>query len=167
FIYSALWFTPTNLALLAVSAGLLGGCVSNILVRDPNRPFEARRLRYLAEDPFTAMIRSFIVFLCVIGGLYLVADNPFKDSTPSQYVRLAGSISVLALLVGYDPSRILYWFELVQKSRSETSTRVEDRPDGGHVEMTHEKREITYETPYSKDHAPERSDSTLPQTNAK
>src|SRR5262245_4409204 len=121
FLLSALWFTPTNLAFLALLSGLLGGCVSNILVADPvkSQRIDPQRYSYLAEMPWSSMIRSFIVYLCVIAGLYFAMDDPFKDPTPSQYMRLAGTISLLALLVGYDPSRIFYWMGLAQTSRTE------------------------------------------------
>src|SRR5262245_2408684 len=71
FLLSALWFTPTNLAFLALLSGLLGGCVSNILVADPvkSQRIDPQRYSYLAEMPWSAMIRSFIVYLCVIAGL--------------------------------------------------------------------------------------------------
>lgn len=130
FFAAALWFTPTNLAFLALLAGLLGGCASNILVDRLNpeqaERIEPARMRYLAETPWSAMMRSFLVFLCVIAGLYFAIDDPFKNSTPSQYMRLAGTISVLAFLVGYDPTRIRAWIGLVPSPPSQKVTVTED-----------------------------------------
>lgn len=107
FIVAAVCFTPTNLALLALLSGFLGGCASKFLVEGMSAEKVSRinleRLHYLDESPWSAMIRSFIVYLCVIAGLYFAIDDPFKHSTPAQYTRLAGTISVLALVVGYDP----------------------------------------------------------------
>jgi len=138
FFAAALWFTPTNLAFLALLAGLLGGCGSNILV-DRLSPEEAERIdpgrmKYLVEAPWAAMMRSFIVYLCVIAGLYFAIDDPFKNSTPAQYMRLAGTISVLALLVGYDPTRIRAWIGLVPSPPSQKVTVTEDRQGGLKVE---------------------------------
>jgi len=117
FVKCALVFTPTNLALLALLAGLLGGCASNILVEDNANKAHADvisrdTLRYLKESPWSAMVRSFIVYLCIIAGLYVVMDDPFRDSSPAQYARLAGAVSVLCLIVGYDPTRIIAWINL-------------------------------------------------------
>jgi hypothetical protein len=44
-------------------------------------------------------------------------DDPFKTSTASQYCRLAGLISVVSLLVGYDPTRIRGWIGIVPGPR--------------------------------------------------
>lgn len=131
FLAAALWFTPTNLAFLALLAGLLGGCASNVLVADLSEEeadkIHPESLRYLAEAPWSAMMRSFIVYLCVIAGLYFAIDDPFKDSTPAQYMRLAGTVSILALLVGYDPSRIRSWIGLVPSPQSQRVTVTKDQ----------------------------------------
>ena len=126
FVASALWFSPTNMAFLALTAGLLGGCASNVLAEDLS-PEQAEQIhpeswRYLTEAPWSAMLRSFIVYLCVIAGLYFAMDDPFKDSTPAQYMRLAGTISVLSLLVGYDPTRIRSWIGMVPTPQSQKIT---------------------------------------------
>ena len=63
----------------------------------------------------TAVMRAFIVFLCVVAGLYIAMDDPFKDPTPAQYIRLAGTLSVLAFMVGYDSSRLEDWLALVPR----------------------------------------------------
>ena len=42
----------------------------------------------------------------IIAGVYITGGDPFSDGSPSQYVRFAGSVSLLAYLVGYDPTRL-------------------------------------------------------------
>jgi len=86
-------------------------------------------LTYLAESPWSAMIRAFIVYLCLIAGLYFAIDDPFKNSTPAQYTRLAGTVSVLALLVGYDPTRLRSWIGLIPNPQSQKVT-VTENPEG-------------------------------------
>ena len=144
FFAAALWFTPTNLAFLALLAGLLGGCGSNILVdrlsSEEAEQIDPSRMKYLVEAPWAAMMRSFIVYLCVIAGLYFAIDDPFKNSTPAQYMRLAGTISVLALLVGYDPTRIRAWIGLVPSPHSQKETAVDSLKVDLKVEAKHGER---------------------------
>jgi hypothetical protein len=120
FLMSMLCFTPINLAFLSLVAGLAGGYASNIAIETmPDdelaslRHDQPRRHLFLQEPPISAAVRGFIVYLCVIAGLYLVTEDPFRDPTASQYVRLAGSLSALAFLVGYDPSRLEDWLRLI------------------------------------------------------
>ncbi len=94
------------------------------------------RLHYLDESPWSAMIRSFIVYLCVIAGLYFAIDDPFKHSTPAQYTRLAGTISVLALVVGYDPTRLRGWLGIIPTPQSQKLVVTEENKGNLKVEAT-------------------------------
>jgi hypothetical protein len=138
FIAALLCFTPTNLIFLTLIAGLLGGCASNVAAEsvpiDQKTRINPRRLMYMEETPWSAVMRSFIVFLCVIAGLYLGVDDPFKDTTSAQYLRLAGTLSALAFVVGYDPSRIEQWIRLLPSPQP--SQVVTFRGKGGNVEVT-------------------------------
>jgi len=131
-------FTPTNLLFLTLFAGLLGGCSSNVVAEGlgdmPSKEVDARRLMYLEENPWSAMMRSFIVYLCVIAGLYFIIDDPFKSPTPAQYMRLAGTLSILAFVVGYDPSRIEQWIGLIPNPQPTQVVTVRDDRSG--VQMT-------------------------------
>src|SRR5947207_9651446 len=80
------------------------------------------------------MMRSFVVYLCVIAGLYFAIDDPFKHTTAAQYVRLAGTLSILAFVVGYDPSRIDQWIRLVPNPHPTQVVTVRGSKEG--VEMT-------------------------------
>jgi len=112
---AALFFTPLNAALLALLAAFVGGCASWLAHRDDKVPDAAtpdekarleRRLQFLRENPLTAMLRGFAVYLAIIAGVYITGGDPFGDASASQYVRFAGSVSLLAYLVGYDPTRL-------------------------------------------------------------
>lgn len=137
FLVTTICYTPTNLVFLTLLAGLLGGCSSNVVagVDGKTHPVnDSRSLMYLTESPWSAMMRSFIVYLSVIAGLYFVIDDPFKSPTPAQYMRLVGTLSVLAFVVGYDPSRIEQWLRLVPNPESTQTLRMRDEKSG--VEMT-------------------------------
>jgi len=70
----------------------------------------------------------------VIAGLYFAMDDPFKDPTPSQYMRLAGTLSLLAFVVGYDPTRIEQWLRLVPNPPASRLVNVRENEQG--VEVT-------------------------------
>jgi len=99
----------------------MGGCTSNVFIANASderaKTIEDASRRFLEETPWSAMMRSFLVYLCVLAGLYFALEDPFKDSTPAQYLRLAGTVSVLAFLVGYDPTRIQNWIGLIPQPK--------------------------------------------------
>lgn len=93
-------YTPTNIALLAVFAGLLGALGAKAsLQRDP--PAGQVPERDLVNPYLSALIRSFLVYLALLSGVLILIEDPFTTPTPEQYVRLAGFVSVLAFLVNY------------------------------------------------------------------
>lgn len=127
FFYSVLVYTPTNMALLTLFAGLLGGCVSNIkysmMTNEERANLKPKEEAILSENPLSATMRGFVIYLCMVAGLYVVLDDPFKDSTPGQYARLAGSMSLVAFIVGFDPTRIKAWLRMADsKSGSDSGS---------------------------------------------
>ncbi len=132
-------FTPTNLMLLALAAGLIGGLFSNFayeaLPEDDRIRLQAEvphRVVYLQEPPISAALRGFVVYLGVIAGVFVVIDDPFGNTTSAQYVRLAGTISIMALVVGYDPTRLQDWLGAAPgPRRSQTPEAPVDRPAPG------------------------------------
>ena len=117
FFRALICYSPTNMALLTLVSAFLGGCVSNAMVASMEEPelkrLPSRRFAFLSENPLAATMRGFVAYLCLIAGLYVAMDDPFKDSTPGQYARLAGSLSLVAFVVGYDPTRIEGWLRMV------------------------------------------------------
>lgn len=73
------------------------------------KPLEARRLllrvAYLSESPFSSMLRGFLVYLAIISGILLAISDPFEKTSADQFIRLAGLFSVIAFVMGYDPTR--------------------------------------------------------------
>jgi hypothetical protein len=101
-------------------AALIGGCASNLVIlkdelrrlangrrRDAEEIDEAlhRRLGYMAESPFISMFRGFVVYLAFMAGFLIFVEDPFKDATPSVYLRYVGTVSLIAFTMGYDPTR--------------------------------------------------------------
>ena len=60
---------------------------------------------FRSENPAASMIRGFLVYLGFVAGIYMATNAPFADVTGDQYARLAGTISFLAFVVGYDPTK--------------------------------------------------------------
>jgi hypothetical protein len=119
-LLAALLYTPTSVALLSMLAGLMGGCSSLMYDHgdledqikdaraDGNDQMARRltlRLSYLSESPFSSMLRGFLVYLAIISGILLAISDPFKVTSADQFIRLAGLFSVIAFVMGYDPTR--------------------------------------------------------------
>jgi hypothetical protein len=116
FLRGATTYTPVNLALLCFWAGFMGGASSRLFYQRALRNqtsisgsviqnLSPTQVHYLGESPFSAALRSFVVYLVLLSGFYLAAGDPFKDLNSSQYLRLAGLVSCIAFAIGYDPSR--------------------------------------------------------------
>jgi len=113
FVGTMLFYTPLNVALLTICAGLVGGCASSITyskTRGAEKPpsdekVPEGRTIFRTENPVASMLRSFLVYLAFIAGIFITTNDPFWKPTPDQYVRLAGSLSFFAFVVGYDPTR--------------------------------------------------------------
>jgi len=125
FAAAALLFTPLNAAMLALLAALAGGCASRVAHTGDEIPKDAapeiqarveRHLRYWNESPMTAMLRGFAVYLAVIAGVYVTGGDPFKQPDSDQYARFAGTLSLLAFVMGYDPTRLQELIEGVPRS---------------------------------------------------
>jgi hypothetical protein len=108
FIYSliivVLFYTPSNLILLCMTAGLLGAIsrIAKLHVKDFNEP----ELPSDKTDPLmSGILRGLFVYLLAISGILLINDNPITLPTQAQYVRLAGILSILSFLLSYNPSR--------------------------------------------------------------
>ena len=137
-LLAALLFTPTNVALLSVLAGFLGGCASalndrNLLEHEMQQAQAGgdavrasrleRRIGFMGESPIVSMMRGFVVYLAIISGIFLVISNPFENPSMDQFIRLAGLFSVVAFLMGYDPTR----FEELLEKLSSVSQKAQTR----------------------------------------
>ena len=138
-------FTPTNGAILASLAGILGGIASNLAADNKFRHSHPELVEpdsddftsylYMTENPLVSMLRGFTTYLIFIAGSYLTnfsssadAANPSQilGLTASAYFKFAVSVSLLAYLAGYDPSRmksLVNSFSLTRKDPDQTTTQ--------------------------------------------
>jgi hypothetical protein len=124
-------FTPTNVAVLAVLAGFLGGCASLLMYSDYSASNGAKlngkaqidleRLAYLQENPISSALRGFVVYLTFLAGTVFGANGAFANTTQDQYCRLAGAVAVLAFGVGYDPTVFRQVLSLVTRRTDSAS----------------------------------------------
>ncbi|MBD2755374.1 hypothetical protein [Spirosoma validum] len=137
FLIVMLAYTPTNVALLVVLAGLSGGLTSNLAADnyfryidrtklDPTSP-DFQRLLYMTESPIVSALRGFLVYMIFIVGanlsitsegdtvttIFNMAQKIDDRAAPALYYRFSLTISLLAFLVGFDPSRLGNWINSV------------------------------------------------------
>jgi hypothetical protein len=125
-------FTPTNVALLAMFAGFLGGCASLLMYSDYDpgvaqlkngkTRIDEERLTYLQENPISSALRGFVVYLTFLAGTVFGASGAFSTTTQDQYCRLAGAVAILAFGVGYDPTVFRQVLSLVTR-RADASSK--------------------------------------------
>lgn len=109
FLVCVTCYSPINIALLALVAGGMGGCMSKIA--SASRPgaakasVDALSLQAMEQSPWLSAVEGLVAYVCVVAGLYVLVDDPFKNPSPASYTKLAGLISAVAFAVGYDRTR--------------------------------------------------------------
>ena len=94
-------YTVTNVALLCCTAGIVGAATRRITAKSAVR--EKLREKPLFNTVFSGIMRGFSVYLLLLAGVYAATPDPFGSTSPEQYVRMAGTISLLAFSVNYEP----------------------------------------------------------------
>lgn len=122
-LLAALTYAPTNVFVLTLLAGFLGGCASQITYINYRRHTaesgapvggtDPVSVSFATESPFSAMFRSLAVYLVFMAGIFITAADPFPTSDggnqtarAGQYARFAATISAFAFAIGYDPKRL-------------------------------------------------------------
>jgi hypothetical protein len=97
---AVVFFLPLNLALLCATAGVLGtfGNLANLYHDQMALSSQDNTNPYIS-----GLLRGFFVYLFVISGMLVLDDAPFSNSSPAQYIRLAGFLSLLSFIVNYQP----------------------------------------------------------------
>jgi hypothetical protein len=107
-------YTPTNIALLSMCTGLLGalGRCATLHASDEDKDYPED----IINPWLSGMIRGFVTYLLVIAGLIAVVDtSPIAPPTQSQYIRLAGFVSVTAFIAGYNPKTFSVFYSVISK----------------------------------------------------
>ena len=100
-------FTVTNIWFLCLSAAFLG-CMGRRWSTPFNYTEPRADLREVRRAYTTATLRGFLAYLIVIAGyLIVLPENTLNEMTPGQYARLAGAVSALAFVVGWEPESII------------------------------------------------------------
>ncbi|MBL9032732.1 MAG: hypothetical protein JNM80_13640 [Phycisphaerae bacterium] len=64
-----------------------------------------------------AVMWGFFIYLSAISGLVAITGDPFSSTTPGQYLRLAGAVSLLAFVVGWRPHLLMQLVSQVGPSK--------------------------------------------------
>lgn len=131
FLMVGLTYTPINVALMSVVAGMIGGITSNFaaeniynhLVQSNNKRLsdfsspEYQQLMYMREHPLVSALRGFVVYLIFVVSTYISVTSETKQTifdmaqpgtivAPALYYKFALTVSLIAFVVGYDPTRL-------------------------------------------------------------
>ena len=127
FIMTMLTFTPSNIAILCLVAAFTGGCASLLVIKkaqkvlgldDPSNN-KTNSLIYMSENPFSSMMRGILVFFAFLAGVFVTSSNALSAPTAQAYTQAAGVVSMLAFLVGYDPTMFRTLISVSEKLKGE------------------------------------------------
>lgn len=116
---ASLTYPPVSVGLLVILASFVAGCAGRLTLsaRDAARRAGTLELAaespYLRESPFASSFRGFFAYLAMGAGLLAVTPEAFQTATTIAYVRLAGLMSAVGFVVGYDPSRLSWLLGVV------------------------------------------------------
>jgi hypothetical protein len=72
----------------------------------------------------TATLRGFLAYMLIVAGyLVVIPEGALANTTPGQYIRLAGVVSSLAFLVGYEPRSLAQLFKSVFSANGQRESK--------------------------------------------
>jgi hypothetical protein len=96
-----LTFTPPNVAILCCVSGVIGEQTRRLSRR---RESNLSRVDTAPRGPIaSALLRGFCVFIAILAGVLVLSGSQIITPSQDQYVRLAGTGSLLAFLAGFRP----------------------------------------------------------------
>lgn len=127
FLVVLLSFTPTNLALLCCTAGVIGAAGRRLQLSVEANP----NTRDKSHPLLSAFVRGLFVFLIAISGVLVLLEDPILGTaSPGQYIRFAGLLSLTSFIVNYDPTVFVLLVDQVRE-------RIQERSEG---DLTGEKK---------------------------
>ena len=134
-------YTLTNVLFLCCFAAYLGGMAQRWQVGDgleaipPHAQCVAATRIYIA-----ALLRGFFLYLMFLSGFLVVStEKTVIDTELSQYIRIAGMISIVGFIVGYDPNLVL---RLMQRILS-----IANLPTSGGATQDKTERAVEFKAP--------------------
>lgn len=124
FIMTMLTFTPSNIAILCLVSAFTGGCSSLLIIKkaqkalgldDQTTTNKSNSQIFMNESPFSSMLRGILVFFAFLAGVFITSSNALTAPTAQAYTQAAGVVSMLAFLVGYDPTMFRNLINLTEK----------------------------------------------------
>lgn len=123
FIMTMLTFTPSNIAILCLLAAFTGGCTSSMVIKkaqdalhlDENDETKAGSQVSISANPFSSMLRGMLVYFAFLAGVFITSSNALTAPTPQTYTQAAGFVSMIAFIIGYDPTMFSSFINLAEK----------------------------------------------------
>jgi len=120
-----LFYTLTNLAILSSMASMIGafGRIARLGEHANDTPDPDPSNPYLS-----GAVRGFFVYLVTISGILALVNDPFNTPHPSDYLRLAGFLSLASFAVSYEPA---IFSEISEAAYERILRKMQGRPNGG------------------------------------
>lgn len=127
FIMTMLTFTPSNIAILCLVSSFTGGCASLLVITkakkvlglDEQPDDKSNSQIYMTENPFSSMLRGIVVFFAFLAGVFITSSTALTEPTAQAYTQAAGIVSMLAFLVGYDPTMFKTFINISEKLKGD------------------------------------------------
>jgi Na+-transporting methylmalonyl-CoA/oxaloacetate decarboxylase gamma subunit len=105
FFLILLAWIPTNIAFLSILAGLMGALSRGLLRKAEEElgPDEPEKQKGTALG---GSIAGFMFYMAFMAGAFVMMDQPFTNTTETQYYRIAGSISFISFIAGFRPDTL-------------------------------------------------------------
>lgn len=119
-------YTPSNLILLCMCSGLLGALsrIAKLHIKNKN---EEELPSDNINPLMSGVLRGLFVYLLAISGILLLNDSPITSPGQTEYVRLAGLLSILSFLLSYNPSRFQS-FLAAGLDKAQDSLKIKPKP---------------------------------------
>jgi len=116
-IMTLITYTVTNVAVLCCLSGIIGAS-TRAIIGSTSKGEKTSEGEGMSGMLLAGVLRSFLIYLLFISGVYMATNAPFAAPTQEQYVRVAGLISLFAFISGYDPR---FFARIVDSFASATS----------------------------------------------
>lgn len=105
FFLILLAWIPTNIAFLSILAGLMGA-LSRSLLKKAEEGLGPEEPKSQKSTPLGGSIAGFMFYIAFMAGAFVMMDQPFTNTTETQYYRIAGCISFISFIAGFRPDTL-------------------------------------------------------------